>query len=77
MPLDAEAANQFVLVAIGLFGAVLYFGLLYAGFIEFMSRISKTKGNKSRSRNRAMSRRLPGPNVSGNSAELSGKRARR
>jgi len=65
MPLDSEAVNQFVLVVIGLFGVLLYFGLLYAGFIEFMSRISKTRGNRIRSRNRVTSRRLRGPKVSG------------
>jgi hypothetical protein len=65
MHLDLETVNQGVLVAVGLFGVVLYFALLYAGFIEFMSGISKTKGNKCRSRNRAQSRRLRGPKVSG------------
>jgi hypothetical protein len=77
MRLDSEAVNQFVLVAIGMFGVVLYCGLLYAGLIEFRSRISKTKGNKSCSRNRHKSRRLRGPNVSEDSAGLSGKRAPR
>jgi hypothetical protein len=52
MHLDLEALNRYVLIAIGLFAAFLYIGLLYAGFIEFMARISK-KGshNKKRSRN--------------------------
>jgi hypothetical protein len=49
MHLDWEAANQFVLIAIGLFGVVLYLAVLYAGLIELISRISKTKGNKKRS----------------------------
>ena len=65
MRLDWEAANQFVLVAIGLFGVVLYCGLLYAGFCEFISRISKTKGNKKRSQNRIIARRLRAPKVAG------------
>jgi hypothetical protein len=62
---NLEAANQFVLIAIGVFGVVLYFGLLYAGFMEFISRSSKTKGNRRRLRNRAISRRLRAPKVSG------------
>lgn len=65
MHLDSEAVNRFVLVTIGLFAVLLYFGLLYAGFIEFMSRISKAKSGKSRSRNRAASRRWRAPKVSG------------
>jgi hypothetical protein len=66
MHLNWEAANQFVLIAIGLFGLVLYFGLLYAGFTEFISRVSKTKGNKIRSRNRSMPRRLRARKISEN-----------
>jgi Na+/H+ antiporter NhaD/arsenite permease-like protein len=62
---DWEAANQFVLVVIGLFGVVLYFGLLYAGVLEFISRISKTKVNKKHSQNRHIARRLRAPKVSG------------
>jgi hypothetical protein len=77
MHLDLEVVNQFVLVAVGLFGVVLYFALLYAGFIEFMSRISTTKGNKSHSRNRRTSRGLRAPKVSGDEARLSGKRVTR
>jgi hypothetical protein len=60
-----EAWNRHLLVAIGLFGLVLYIGLLYAGFIEFRSRISKSSKNKNRSRNRALPRRLRNPKVSG------------
>jgi uncharacterized PurR-regulated membrane protein YhhQ (DUF165 family) len=65
MHVDLEAANQFVLIAIGLFGFVLYFGVLYAGFTVFISRISQAKGNKKSSRNRAGSRRLRAPKASG------------
>jgi O-antigen ligase len=45
-----EAWNRYVLMAIGLFGALLYIGLVYAGFVEFMSRIAK----------RARTRKVPG-----------------
>jgi hypothetical protein len=56
---DLEALNRYVLMAIGLFAAFLYFGLLYAGFVEFVTRISK-KGshNKKRSGNGCAARGL-------------------
>jgi hypothetical protein len=57
MHLDWEAANQFVLVSIGLFGVVFYFALLHAGFMEFVSRVSKLRGSKARSRKRVPSHR--------------------
>jgi hypothetical protein len=49
MRVDWEAADQFVRIAVSLFGIVLYLGFLYAGFMEFISRISKKKVNKKRS----------------------------
>ena len=63
--MNYEAWNRYVLVAIGLFGMLLYIGLLYAGFTEFWSRISKNNSNKKRSRNRITTRRLRNPKVSG------------
>jgi len=60
-----EAWNRYVLVAIGLFGVLMYFGLLYAGFTEFRSRISKSSSNKRRSRSRVTARRLRNPKLSG------------
>ena len=63
--MNYEAWNRYVLMAIGLFGALLYIGLIYAGFVEFMSRISKNGNNKKRSRNRVADRRLRNPKVSG------------
>lgn len=62
--MNYEAWNRYVLVAIGLFGVLLYCGLLYAGFVEFRARISKSNGNKKRSRNRVTVRRLRNPKVS-------------
>ena len=62
---DWEALNRYVLAAIGLFGILLYIGLLYAGFIEFRSRWSKGNGNKGNARNRAATRRLRNPRASG------------
>lgn len=60
-----EAWNRYLLAAIGLFSMFLYCGLLYAGFMEFRARISKSNGNKKRSRNRVTARRLRNPKVSG------------
>jgi len=61
---NQEAWNRYVLLVIGLFGALLYIGLLYAGFTEFRSRISKSNNDKRRSRNRITTRRLRNPKVS-------------
>ena len=61
--MNYEAWNRYVLMAIGLFGVLLYIGLLYAGFCEFMSRLSKSKREKKRSRNRLTARRLRGGKV--------------
>jgi hypothetical protein len=47
-----EALNNCVLMAIGLFAALLYLLLLYAGFTEFMARISKKGNSRKRFRNR-------------------------
>lgn len=63
--MNYEAWNRYVLVAIGLFGVLLYIGLLYAGFTEFRSRLSKSNKNKNRFRNLAMPRRLRNPKISG------------
>ena len=63
--MNYEAWNRYVLLAIGLFGLLLYIGLLYAGFTEFRSRLSKSNSNKRRSQNRIATRRLRNPKVSG------------
>jgi hypothetical protein len=60
-----ETWNRYVLMAIGLFAVFLYIGLMYAGFVEFMSRISKKGKNKKRLRNRIPARRLRDPKASG------------
>jgi len=65
MHLDLEALNRYVLGLTGLFGILLYFGLLYIGFIEFKSWVSRNNGHQKRSRNRATTRRLRNPKVSG------------
>lgn len=64
MHVDSEAANRFVLIAIGLFGIVLYLGLLCAGISRFVSGVPRAKGNKKRSPNRPGSRRLRARKVS-------------
>jgi len=61
-----EALNRDVLIAIALFAVLLYIALVYAGFAEFASRISKKGKNKKRSRNQATARRLRNTNVSEN-----------
>ena len=63
--MNYDVWNRYVLIAIGLFGVLLYIGLVYAGFAEFMSRISKSGKNKKRSRNRATARRLRNTKASG------------
>ena len=64
MHLDFEALNRYVLAAIGLFAVLVYFGLLYAGFLEFRSRISRSNRYKKGFRNRVSARRLRNPKVS-------------
>jgi hypothetical protein len=49
--LNYEAWNGYVLMAIGLFGVLLYIGLLYAGVVEFIGRVSKKESRKRRRRN--------------------------
>ena len=56
--MNYEAWNRYVLIAIGLFAALLYFASLYAGFAELMSRVSKSRKNKKRLRNRVTARAL-------------------
>ena len=63
--MNYEAWNRYVLMAIGLFAVILYIGLIYAGFAELMSRISKSERNRKRSTNRVMARTLRGPKASG------------
>ena len=63
--MNYEAWNRYVLMAIGLFAVLLYVGLLYAGFAEFMSRVSKRSKNKKRSRSRVPAPRLRNGKVPG------------
>jgi len=44
--LNYEAWNGYVLMAIGLFGLLLYIGLLYAGLVEFIGRLPKKASRK-------------------------------
>jgi hypothetical protein len=53
-----EALNQYVLIAIALLAALLYIGLICAGFAEFMRGIPKRANRKKRSRNSHETRRL-------------------
>jgi hypothetical protein len=64
-----EVWNRYVLVAIGLFGVLLYCGLVYAGFIEFRTRISKSSGQKKRPRKKLLAQRTRDPKISGHGTE--------
>ena len=50
--MNYEALNQYVLIAIGLFAVLLYIGLVWAGFIEFVAGISKKGESKKCPRSR-------------------------
>ena len=63
--MNYEAWNGYVLIAIGLFAVLLYVGLIYAGFAEFMSRIPKSSKSKKRSRSRLQAPKLRNPKVPG------------
>lgn len=63
--MNYEAWNGYVLMAIGLFAVLLYVGLIYAGFAEFMSRISKNSKSKKRSRSRLQGSQTAEPEGSG------------
>ena len=52
--MNLEALNRYVLVIIGLFGAVLYIVMVYAGISELVLRLSRP--TKSRKRIRAAAR---------------------
>ena len=56
--MNYEQLNRYVLVAIALFAVLLYIAMVYAGFAEFMARISKRGNRKKRSRNRGATRGL-------------------
>jgi hypothetical protein len=49
MHVDLEAWNRYVLMAILLFVAVLYIGLLYAGISEFRKRVVRKGKRRKRS----------------------------
>ena len=63
--MNYEAWDRYILMAIGLFAVLLYIGLIYAGFVEFMSRISKSGKDKKHSRGRVSAPRLRNPKVRG------------
>ena len=56
--MNYEELNRYVLVVIALFAALLYIALVWAGFAEFMARISKKGNRKKRSPNRGATRGL-------------------
>lgn len=60
-----EAWDRYILMAIGLFAVLLYIGLIYAGFVEFMSRISKSGKDKKHSCGRVSAPRLRNPKIRG------------
>jgi len=60
-----EAWNQYVLIAIGVFAALLYVSVAYVGLTEFMARMFKTGNRKKRSRHRITLRKLRNTKVQG------------
>lgn len=56
--MNYEALNRAVLIAMALFAALLYVGLVCAGFAEFIAGIPKRADDKKRSRNRGGARGL-------------------
>jgi len=56
--LHYEDLNRYVKIAISLFAVSLYIAMVYAGFAEFMARVSKRGERKKRSRSRGAVRSL-------------------
>ena len=44
--MDLETLNRYVLAAVGLLAALVYFGMVYAGFSEFISRLPKRRDRR-------------------------------
>jgi hypothetical protein len=53
-----EALNQYVLIAIGLFAVLLYIGMIWVGFAEFVAAKLRNGQKKKRSRFRGTTRQL-------------------
>ena len=53
-----EALNRYVLMAIGLFALLLYLGVIWAGFAEFIVRMASSGESKKDSGRRGTPRRL-------------------
>jgi hypothetical protein len=56
--MNLEAMNRYVLVIIGLFAALLYVGMVFAGFSEFLSGLPRRGRRRKRSRTSGASRKL-------------------
>jgi hypothetical protein len=58
--MNFDQLNRYVFVVIGVFGALLYVVMAYAGFSELVSRMPKRSTRKKRARGGDATRRLPG-----------------
>lgn len=56
--MNYEAWNRYVLMAIGMFAALLYIAVACVGLAEFAARVSRKGSRKKRSPNRVTLRRL-------------------
>ena len=57
-PMNLEAMNRYVLAIVGLFAALLYVGMVFAGLSEFISGLPKRGRRRKRSRTGGGSRRF-------------------
>ncbi|HWO38808.1 MAG TPA: hypothetical protein VNO32_59290 [Candidatus Acidoferrum sp.] len=55
--MDLETLNRYVLAAVGLLAALVYFGMVYAGFSAFISRLPKRRDRRKRAKTHSGSHR--------------------
>ena len=55
--MDLESLNRYVLAAVGLLAALVYFGMVYAGFSKFISRLPKRRDRRKRAKTHGGSHR--------------------
>ena len=55
--MDLESLNRYVLAVVGLSAALVYFGMVYAGFSKFISRLPKRRDRRKRAKTHSGSHR--------------------
>lgn len=55
--MDLESLNRYVLAAVGLLAALVYFGMVYAGFSKIISRLPKRRDRRKRAKTHSGSHR--------------------